>query len=49
MWFAVKGGRLCVELRRGSTEQDNPLQGGLGGEPETLIENSWGGWGGATC
>ena len=39
---------LC-RISRGSREQETPPRGGLGGEPKTLIENSWGGWGGTTC
>ena len=42
-------GCLCVEQRKEAESKEAPLEGGLGGEPETLIENSWGGWGGTTC
>ena len=30
-------------------KQESPASKGLGGEAYTLIENSWGGWGGTTC
>ena len=33
LWFAVKCGRLCVELRREAESKKTPLDGGLGGEP----------------
>ena len=36
-------------LEKGSTQQESPIEEGLGGEPCTVIGNSWGGWGGTTC
>ena len=45
----VKRGRLCDELRKEAESKKAPLEVGLGGEPATLTENSWGGWGGTSC
>ena len=49
--LVVQYGYFCVEQRKRKEAESKktPLEGGLGGEPQTLIENSWGGWGGTTC
>ena len=38
-----------MQLRREAESKKTPFEGGWGGEPSTLIDNSCGGWGGTTC